>query len=57
MLVLTRKSGQVIKIGDAIVRLSGFSGRAQIAIDAPKEVRIIRGELLNEEENKKNVIS
>lgn len=47
MLVLTRKAGEQICIGDDIVvtvrRLNG--NRASIAIDAPSEVRIRRSEL------------
>ena len=47
MLVLTRKHGQRIMIGDDITvvvnRLSG--NRVAIGIEAPDDVRIIRGEL------------
>lgn len=48
MLVLSRKSDQTIKIGDQItvtvVRLD--SGRVRIGIDAPDEMKILRGEVL-----------
>ena len=47
MLVLTRKRGESIRIGDDIViTLSGINGsRAGIAIDAPRDIPIIRSEL------------
>ena len=48
MLVLSRKTDQTIKIGDQItvtvVRLD--SGRVRIGIDAPDEMKILRGEVL-----------
>ena len=51
MLVLTRKADEQILIGDNIkitlVRVRGNSVR--IGIDAPREVRVVRGELLLEE--------
>ena len=47
MLVLTRKPREEIRIGNGvtitILRVKGQAGR--VGIDAPKEVRIIRGEL------------
>ena len=47
MLVLSRKVGQRIMIGDNITvvvqRLAG--GRVSLAIDAPREVSVVRGEL------------
>jgi len=47
MLVLSRKEGEQLLIGDDIVvtvnRLSG--NRVAIGIEAPKDVRIVRGEL------------
>jgi len=47
MLVLTRKSKEQIRIGDnitiTVVRLQGNSVR--IGIDAPRELRVVRGEL------------
>ena len=47
MLVLTRKLQQQIKIGDqitvTILRVKGSTVR--IGIDAPREVRVVRGEL------------
>lgn len=51
MLVLSRKPGEQILIGDDIVvtvhRLSG--NRVSIGIDAPQTYRIVRGELQQEE--------
>ena len=48
MLVLSRKADQVIKIGDNItVRILGVKGNSvRIGFEAPKEVDIVRGELL-----------
>lgn len=47
MLVLTRKSGETIHVGDDIVlKVSEISGnRVKIAIDAPQVMRILRGEV------------
>lgn len=59
MLALTRKPGQQIMIGDDIliniVDVQGDSVR--IAIDAPREIKIYRGELYRAivEENKRAV--
>jgi carbon storage regulator len=48
MLVLTRKVGEKIQIGDGItVTVLDVKGaRVRIGIDAPGDVRIVRGELL-----------
>jgi carbon storage regulator len=47
MLVLSRKVGERIHVGDNIVleirRIAG--NRVTLALDAPREVRILRGEL------------
>ena len=47
MLVLSRKSGERIRIGENITievrRVAG--NRVTLALDAPKDVRILRGEL------------
>jgi carbon storage regulator len=47
MLVLSRKAGQRIHLGDDIVveirRVAG--NRVTIALEAPRDVRILRGEL------------
>ena len=48
MLILQRKSGEDIRLGDNItIRISEIgSDRVKIAIDAPKEVSIVREELI-----------
>ena len=47
MLVLSRKMGETITIGDkivvSIIKLEG--GRVRLGVDAPKDVRILRAEL------------
>jgi carbon storage regulator len=47
MLVLSRKAGEQLYIGDNIVlTVSRINGnRVAIAIDAPRDVRIVRAEL------------
>lgn len=60
MLVITRKKDESILIGDNIeVKIIKIDdGSVKIAINAPKEVVILRGELYNEveEENKNAVV-
>ena len=47
MLVLGRKTGETITIGDnikvSVIKLEG--GRVRLGIDAPEDVRILRAEL------------
>lgn len=47
MLVLSRQAGEQIKIGDNItVIVSRIAGnRVMLAVDAPRDVHIVRGEL------------
>ena len=47
MLVLSRKSGQTIRIGDGVtIRVTKIKGnRVTLGIEAPDNVRIVRGEL------------
>ena len=47
MLVLSRKEGEQIKVGDDIViTITQVKGqRARVGIDAPSDVRILRAEL------------
>jgi carbon storage regulator len=61
MLVLTRKTGERIRIGDAIsIRILEISrGQVKIAIDAPREVAVHREEIwqLVTEENQRAAAS
>lgn len=51
MLVLSRRKGQSITIGDITVTISQVKGdRVKIAIQAPKEVVVLRSELEKREE-------
>ena len=56
MLVLTRKPRQQIMIGDNVVNIVEVQGdNVRIAIDAPRSVKIYRGEIYRaiQEENKR----
>ncbi|WP_298863661.1 carbon storage regulator [uncultured Gimesia sp.] len=59
MLVLTRKRDEVIQIGDNIVIkiLKTGKGAIKIGIDAPSEIRVTRGELLEEEKISESIDS
>ena len=48
MLVLTRRSGESFFIGDNIeIKISDISGdKVRVSIDAPREITILRSELL-----------
>lgn len=47
MLVLSRKVNEEIRIGDVRVVLLGLRhGNARIGIDAPRDVAVVRSELL-----------
>ena len=50
MLILTRKNGESIRIGPDIVIYCLGSARTRIGIEAPSDVRILRGELESEGE-------
>lgn len=53
MLVLTRRPGQSILVGDSVelvvVRIEG--DRVVLGIEAPREVRVVRAELLRDLEH------
>lgn len=51
MLVLSRRKDQRIRIGDdiEIVVVEASRGKVRIGIEAPREVRVIRPELLERE--------
>ncbi|MFG0332550.1 MAG: carbon storage regulator CsrA [Maioricimonas sp. JB049] len=48
MLVLSRKENESIQIGENVVVkvVSIGNGRVRLAIDAPREISIVRGELV-----------
>ena len=50
MLVLTRKVSEEIRIGDDVVIkvIKTGKGAVKIGIDAPDQIRVIRGELLKD---------
>lgn len=54
MLVLKRKEGQSIVIGgNIIIKVHKIEGRSvKLAIDAPKEINILRSELIERAEEK-----
>ena len=49
MLVLTRKSAESIRIGDDVVIkvIRTGKGTVKLGIDAPSDVRVLRGELVD----------
>ena len=49
MLILTRRTGEIIHIGDNIVvRVLGVKGgQVRIGIEAPKDVNVVRDELID----------
>jgi carbon storage regulator len=59
MLVLTRRPGQSILVGDnvelVVVRIEG--DRVVLGIDAPRDVRVVRAELLRDVEVEVQVAS
>ncbi len=59
MLILTRKQGEAFVIGDDItISISEISGeRVRVAIDAPKNVTILRKELADAVELNKEAAS
>ena len=49
MLVLSRKVGEEIVVGDIRIRIVGGKGsRVTVGIDAPVDVPIMRGELVSD---------
>lgn len=55
MLVLSRKDGEWIQIGDArIVILHASHGQVSLGVEAPREVTILRGELVEQGESERD---
>jgi carbon storage regulator len=54
MLVLTRKQGELIQVGDGITVkvIKTGKGTVKIGIEAPAHVKVLRGELAAKEEQK-----
>ena len=52
MLILTRGEGQVIRIGDSIrITIVEVRGdKVRVGIDAPRDVQVMRAELLEQKE-------
>ena len=49
MLWLSRKAGEVIHVGDNItVHLARKNGKVLIGVEAPKEILVLRGELVEQ---------
>ena len=55
MLILTRKSGEKIRIGDGIVvMITGVNGnQVKVGVDAPKEVAVHREEIYKKIQSEK----
>ena len=52
-MILSRKENEVIHVGNIVVRVLSIDGnRCRIAIEAPKEIKILRGELVPDAEEK-----
>jgi len=46
MLVISRKRGEVVWIGEVAIRVcDAVGGKARLAIDAPADVKVLRDEL------------
>ncbi len=49
MLVIARKRGQSVRIGDIVLKVVGISrGEVRLGIDAPPETPIVRSEIVFE---------
>lgn len=54
MLVLSRKPGERIEIGEVVLTiLRSAHGRVSVGIEAPRSIRVVRGELIEREQRKK----
>lgn len=52
MLVLSRKNLETIVIGDIVIRILGTHGnKTRVGVEAPADVKILRGELVEGEAN------
>lgn len=46
MLVISRRNGETVKIGDTVIKVVSKHGPVKLVIEAPSDVRILRGELV-----------
>lgn len=49
MLILSRRKAQTIHVGSAVIHIRDCYGTVSIGIDAPKDVPVLRGELLDKD--------
>jgi len=50
MLILSRKEREEIHVGEAVIRIHRIKGKTvAVGIDAPRNIRIVRGELPRKE--------
>jgi len=59
MLVLGRKPGEYVKIGDNIIVrvVKSEEGNLRLAIEAPKEINIVRGEVYEKNQAEKRSLT
>jgi carbon storage regulator CsrA len=49
MLVLSRKLGETIRIGDVCLKVTGIQGsRVKLGFEGPSDIQILRGELVEQ---------
>lgn len=53
MLIVKRKAGEAVKIGESIVRVQKAIGVIKLSIDAPETIRIEREEMIKSQKARK----